>query len=154
MIHIMFKSLKLPITALLVVAYLFLSVTISSPVHAAESAKEAACKGLGVALDSNEDCTDDEGSGLDETIASFINILSILVGAISVFMIILGGLKYITSAGDSNSISSAKNTILYAIVGLIIVGLAQILVIFVIEKTNPAPAQSTPTSNVDADTPF
>ncbi len=49
-------------------------------------------------------------------------------------MIIIGGFKYVTSTGDSASISSAKNTILYALVGLAVVSLAQVLVHFVLNK--------------------
>jgi hypothetical protein len=49
-------------------------------------------------------------------------------------MIIIGGLKYITSSGDSNNITSAKNTILYAIIGLVVVALAQFIVKFVLGK--------------------
>jgi hypothetical protein len=50
-------------------------------------------------------------------------------------MIIIGGFRYITSGGDSGSVSSAKNTVLYAIVGLIIVALAQVIVRFVLSKS-------------------
>jgi hypothetical protein len=50
-------------------------------------------------------------------------------------MIIYGGFRYITSGGDSNGVTAAKNTILYAIIGLIIVALAQIIVNFVLNKT-------------------
>jgi hypothetical protein len=50
-------------------------------------------------------------------------------------MIIWGGLKYITSGGDSGNVTGAKNTILYAIIGLIIVALAQFIVRFVLSKT-------------------
>ena len=48
-------------------------------------------------------------------------------------MIIVGGIKYITSGGDSGNISGAKNTIIYAVIGLIIVALAQMLVHYVLE---------------------
>jgi len=78
-------------------------------------------------------CTDDGGqiTGLIRTI---INILSIIVGVAAVIMIIVGGLKYVTSGGESSNIASAKNTIIYAIVGLIIAALAQFLVQFVLNK--------------------
>lgn len=56
------------------------------------------------------------------------------MGVVSVIMIIIGGLKYITSAGDSGNVSGAKNTILYAIIGLVIVALSQIIVRFVLAK--------------------
>ena len=47
-------------------------------------------------------------------------------------MVIVSGLKYITASGDSSSISSAKNTLIYALVGLAIAALAQIMVHFVL----------------------
>ena len=61
-----------------------------------------------------------------------VNIFSIIVGIVAVIMIIYGGFKYITSGGDSGNVSGAKNTLIYAIIGLIIVALAQIIVHFVI----------------------
>jgi hypothetical protein len=54
---------------------------------------------------------------------------------VAVVMIIIGGLKYITSGGDSGNVTGAKNTILYAIIGLVIVALAQFIVRFVLSKT-------------------
>ena len=67
-----------------------------------------------------------------------------IVGVVAVIMIIIGGLKYITSSGDSNNVSSAKNTILYAIIGLVVVVLAQVIVRFVVTKadTSPTPGAS------------
>ena len=49
-------------------------------------------------------------------------------------MIIVGGLRYITSGGESSNISGAKTTIIYALVGLVIVALAQFIVHFVLNK--------------------
>lgn len=57
-----------------------------------------------------------------------------LVGIISVLMIVIGGFKYATSAGDSNGIQSAKNTILYALVGLGVAIFAQLIVSFVLTR--------------------
>jgi hypothetical protein len=51
-------------------------------------------------------------------------------------MIIIGGLKYITSGGDSSNVTGAKNTILYAVVGLVVVAMAQFIVRFVLTKVN------------------
>src|SRR5665811_850627 len=64
--------------------------------------------------------------------SKIVNIFSIIVGIVAVLMIIYGGFKYITSGGDSGNVSGAKNTLIYAIIGLIIVALAQIIVHFVI----------------------
>ncbi|MDB5186541.1 MAG: hypothetical protein JWM07_13 [Candidatus Saccharibacteria bacterium] len=60
------------------------------------------------------------------------NVLLFVVGAISVIMIIIGGLRYVVSGGDSTNVSAAKNTILYAMVGLIIALLAYAIINFVL----------------------
>lgn len=62
------------------------------------------------------------------------NIVTIVVGIASVIMIIVGGIKYATSSGDSGNVNSAKNTILYAIIGLIIAMVARSIVGFVIGR--------------------
>jgi hypothetical protein len=61
-----------------------------------------------------------------------VNILSLIVGILAVIMIIYGGLRYITSGGSSEGVGGAKNTIIYAIIGLVIVALAQLIVHFVL----------------------
>ena len=78
--------------------------------------------------------TDTSGAGaqVENIIQVSINIISIVVAVAAVIMIIIGGFRYITSNGDPGSVSGAKNTILYAIVGLVIVALAQIIVRFVV----------------------
>jgi len=80
---------------------------------------------------------------LPEIVAFIINVFSWIVGAVSVIMIIYGGFRYITSGGDSNGVTAAKNTILYAIIGLIIVALAQVIVNFVLVKAGDATTTTT-----------
>jgi type IV secretory pathway VirB2 component (pilin) len=82
-------------------------------------------------------CDDAKGgtSGLNGLLQKVVNIISGIVGVIAVIMIIWGGFKYITSGGDSNNVSGAKNTIIYAIIGLVIVALAQLIVHFVISQS-------------------
>ena len=70
-----------------------------------------------------------------DTLATIINIISILVGVVAVIMIIYGGFKYITSGGKEEGVKGAKNTILYGLIGLVIVALAQIIVKFVLNQT-------------------
>jgi hypothetical protein len=81
-----------------------------------------------------EGADDDASERVDSIIKTVINIFSIVVGVVSVIMIIIGGLKYITSGGDSGNVTGAKNTILYAIIGLVVVALAQIIVRFVLAR--------------------
>lgn len=104
----------------------------------------AICKGadtLQISSDtaSEGDCQNLEEGSTDKVnnlITQIINIFSVIVGIIAVIFIIIGGLKYITSGGDSGNVTGAKNTILYAIIGLIIVALAQFIVRFVLAKTS------------------
>ena len=75
-----------------------------------------------------------EAESLNDTIEQIVNILTAIVGVIAVIMVIVAGFRYITSGGDANRIKSAKDTLLYAIIGLIIVALAQIIVRFVLNN--------------------
>ena len=59
------------------------------------------------------------------------NILLYLIGAISVIMLIIGGIRYVVSGGDQSAVTGAKNTILYAIVGIVVAFLAFAAVNFV-----------------------
>lgn len=67
----------------------------------------------------------------------FVKILQIVVfatAAISVIMIVIGGFRYVVSSGDSNAVSGAKNTILYALIGLVVAIFAQAIISFVLVK--------------------
>lgn len=103
-------------------------------VYAQTDSKKAICDGVAL---TGEKCDSTSGPSVENTIKLVVNILSMVVGVIAVIMIIIGGLKYITSSGDSGNVSSAKNTILYAIVGLVVVALAQVIVRFVLNKVSP-----------------
>lgn len=72
--------------------------------------------------------------GTNGVITKATSIVAMVVGAAAVIMIIVGGFKYITSSGDSTSVESAKNTILFAVIGLVIALVAQSIVIFVLRK--------------------
>ena len=60
------------------------------------------------------------------------NIIIYIVGVIAVIMLVIGGIKYVISGGDSKKVTDAKNTILYAIIGLVIAFLSYAIVRFVI----------------------
>jgi uncharacterized membrane protein len=73
-----------------------------------------------------------------QTIAAAVQILSFIVGIVAIISIILAGFKYITSGGDSNRVGNAKQTLIYAIVGIIVAALAQVLVHFVLYQIHNA----------------
>jgi predicted permease len=101
----------------------------------AATLNEGVCDGINTVV-GGDNCTDgaEAQDTLKNTINQGINLFSIIVGAASVIMIIYGGFKYITSGGSDDATKSAKNTILYALVGLIIVLVAQTIVKFVFGK--------------------
>jgi hypothetical protein len=69
--------------------------------------------------------------GTNSIFNTVTNIMLFLIGAISVVMLIIGGIRYVLSGGDQSSITSAKNTILYAIIGIVVAFLAYAAVNFV-----------------------
>lgn len=82
--------------------------------------------------------TDDEcdGSGVTNFVGTVVRIISYIVGVAAIIMLLVAGFKYITSSGDSGKISSAKNTLIYAMVGVAVAVLAQLIVNFVIRASN------------------
>ena len=70
------------------------------------------------------------------------SVLLFIVGAIAVIMIVIGGLRYVISGGDSSQVQGAKNTILYALVGVIIAILAYAAVNFVVNSFVPGGSTS------------
>jgi len=91
------------------------------------------CKGAG---SKSPACQDKEEtiSGNEGIVLKAANLVAIFAGVAGVIMIMVGGFQYITANGDSSKISSAKNVIIYALVGLLIVALARTIVGFVIGR--------------------
>lgn len=88
----------------------------------------------------------DAESTITNTISDAISLLSFVVGVLAVIMLIVGGLRYATSAGNAETAKTARNTILYALIGLVVAALAQLLVHFVLDKTNEATTPDKKTS--------
>lgn len=73
-------------------------------------------------------------SSLDTAITTVINAILGVVGLLAVVMIIIGGINFITSQGDTGKVTKARNTILYGVIGMVIAILAYAIVNFVITK--------------------
>jgi len=87
--------------------------------------------GIPGALD--DECTKGEGQssklfGTGGIVTTIINVLLFIVGILCVIMIIFGGIRYTTSTGDKTRVDAAKNTIIYAVVGLVVAIVAYALV--------------------------
>ncbi len=136
----MFKTIKKFVAVLSALGLLLIPSLVPVAVHAqSQNINDNLCSGADLKVDGT--CGDPSGvdakKKVNDLLATVINIFSLVVGIVAVIMIIIGGLKYITSGGDSGNVTGAKNTILYAIIGLVIVALAQFIVKFVLAKVNP-----------------
>ena len=121
------KKIQLFIGAFLVLAFGAFALAPVSTAGAA--ALDVACEG-----NSDSAVCDNKDASSDGLVNDIVNVLLFIVGAISVLMIIIGGLLYVTSQGDSGNVTKAKNTILYAVVGLIVSLLAYAIVNWVLTR--------------------
>jgi uncharacterized membrane protein len=117
------------------IAMIAAPVALPAAVYADAAIQDNLTCGTTFTTDSTAACNTDAGAKtINDTIVKVINFFSAIVGVVSVVMIIYGGFKYISSGGDSGNVQSAKNTIIYAIIGLVVVALAQFIVQFVLNK--------------------
>lgn len=135
------NTIKKSLHSLLFVPALVLGLSLLLPA----TAFAADCDPTGLSITEGAKCSQGNeqasnlfgSGGIFETVT---NILLFLVGAISVIMLIIGGIRYVVSGGDQSAVTSAKNTILYAIVGIIVAFLAYAAVQFVtstlVDNTN------------------
>lgn len=106
-------------------------VPVMAPAVVGASAKTQLCQG---ATGTNTCTKAGEQNNLKVVITNVVNILLFIVGAVSVIMIVVGGLRYVTSGGDNSAVSGAKNTILYAVVGVVVAFMAYAIVNFVVNQ--------------------
>ena len=80
------------------------------------------------------DPLDGGGSNLEDSVIGIVNVVIGALGIVCVIMMIVGGINYMTSNGDSSKVKKGKDTIFYGIIGLIICILAVVIVNFVISS--------------------
>lgn len=93
--------------------------------------QNSACDGVNSVTGGSGACTGDAFTG---KIGNIVNVALYIAGALAVLVIIYSGIRYITSTGDAARIKAAKDTLIYAIVGLIVAMLAYAIVNFVIGR--------------------
>ena len=82
----------------------------------------------------NAASTGDTPEDVESVFGTVVNVMFFIIGAVSVIMLIYGGIRYTTSGGNAASITAAKNTIIYSIVGLVVAILAYAIVNFVVTR--------------------
>jgi len=114
-------SLKLMIVGLFAIPMFAFSVGFTPPVAASELES-------GASSAHNKDTPTE----LKVIIKNITNTALFIIGAVSVLMLIYGGIRYTISGGDEKSITAAKNTIIYGVVGIVVAISAYAIVNFVI----------------------
>jgi hypothetical protein len=104
------------------------SPTYAATGGAAKEAERAVCEAEGYTYDDTTGCDRSGELEINDVIHNVINVMLFIIGILSVIMIIFGGIKYTTSAGDKSKADSAKSTIIYAVVGLVVAIVAFALV--------------------------
>jgi len=138
----MMKEKNLVLICLVVLSGVFTVQLLNVPQASAQLFKDAtseACKGTqlsGATSGSAADCVPSERQRIDNTIKTAVNLLSLIVAIAAVVVIIVNGFRFVVSGGDSNSVGNAKKGIIYAVVGLIVVALAQFIVRFVLSRVS------------------
>lgn len=125
------KKYLLSFTVFLALA--FVSLLFTPAAGAVDVFSGSGCGGAGGAAGAGSSlCGATSTDDAPTLIKNVINILLYLVGIIAVIAIIIGGIRYVTSNGDSGATKSAKDTVLYAVIGLVVAILAFAIVNFVV----------------------
>lgn len=96
--------------------------------------KNDVCDGVGAAS-GGSGCTPTDGvTDLNKVIKTAIRIFESVVGIIALIMMVTAGLRFVTSSGDSGKVTSARNTLLYAAIGIVVVALSEIIIQFVLNR--------------------
>ncbi|MEO6760836.1 MAG: pilin [Candidatus Saccharimonadales bacterium] len=112
-------------------------------------ATDIACQAI--SGQSNCDGNSSGSLSINKIVSMVVNVLTYVVGAVSIVMIIIGGFKFMTSAGDAQKVASARNSIIYALIGLVIVVLAQLIVHFTINTAVDSTSSSSSTTTGQSD---
>lgn len=130
------NKLKLLVASLFSATMLFGAVpALAQPAYFGATSKEESCQALKDLSPDGGSCDKPSGSSVKHLMRVAINMLSVVAGIVAVIMLIVSGFKYVTSQGDAAQISNSKKTIIYAIVGLVLVAFAQFIVRFVLKES-------------------
>ena len=119
---------------ILVASFTIFTGTLLPTLVIAQTPKEAVCEGVGLGS-GGSGCNNPEGSpNVDSAVQTGLKFFAAIVGIIAVVMIMVGGLRYMMSGGDAGKAASAQNTVIYALVGLVVALMAQLIAQFVLSK--------------------
>lgn len=128
---------KLLVASLVTFSLLLSTMLMGRPAYAASGFDTVCTTGSGSSSSTvckSKDSNTNPVVGPNGIITKVITLMSIAISVGAVLVIIISGIRFVVSGGDPNSVASAKNAILYAVVALVVAALAQSIVIFVVNK--------------------
>lgn len=105
-----------------------------APLVVASSASAQSVDIYGACSGSSGEVCKNRGATIQPLFKNLVDAVLLILGAVSVIMIIVGGFQYVTSAGDSGKVKAAKSTIMYAVIGVAVALLSYAIVDFVFGK--------------------
>lgn len=142
--NISIKKKVTSIIAAFVFAFSALALPVVVPAASVSAQSAPNCADDTYTIENGVNCAQGEGTpanlfnGEGSIFTTVVNVLLFIIGAICVIMLIWGGIRYTTSAGNSANVTAAKNTIMYAIIGLVIAFLAFAIVNWVLVSVGTA----------------
>lgn len=129
---------KLSLASLLLMGVLGSTFVVPVPgASAVESPLDKFCAEVGdtEVCDLNEEEkreTDSQLLGSDGIVRRVINLISWLTGLLAALFLIIGGVKFATSGGDSDKVANAKRTVLYSLAGILVIAVSNVIISFVL----------------------
>jgi hypothetical protein len=125
------NKVKIIFASLMTATLMLVPVAALAQTQVSNDITSGLCNGSNNGQGGSCDSADQSQDQIQGLVTTIINIFSWVVGVVSVLMIIYGGFQYITSGGGEG-VGKAKNIIMYAIIGLVVVAFAQVIVHFVL----------------------
>lgn len=105
-----------------------------TPALAATTSEDAVCEGVGAASGGGG-CEPTSGvTDINTVIRTGLRIFQSIVGLIAVIMMVTAGMRFVTSSGDATKVASARNTLLYGAVGIVVVALSEVIIQFALNQ--------------------
>lgn len=127
-------KLRLALAALVLVATASVSLSLPNMVFAADPLSEICTGNTQSETCQSQNTTTNPLTGTDGTLYKVSSIIAAITGVVAVVVIVISGFRYMTSGGDAQKVASAKSTLIGAIIGLVIIVLAQAIITFVVRK--------------------
>ena len=131
------NKVKIIFASLMTATLMLVPVAALAQTQVSNDITSGLCNGSNNGQGGSCDSADQSQDQIQGLVTTIINIFSWVVGIVAVLMIIFAGFTYVTSAGG-DGVKTAKNIIIYAVIGLVVVAFAQVIVHFAIGTANEA----------------